>query len=691
MKLDVPSPNTPVFASGQSPPGLTTPQLVVDFNSIPNPSFITGPGLAVSKSTPRLGNRSRTATASRPPNLFRKVLQPPPTRWEGGRQRGSPFGLPNCSNAGSQVQSPDFLSPKESGTLKTPKERQSRAKFRKSMSSMVSGSGTDRSLGRTETKTLKLVPSTHNQRMLTPALGRLITHVDPLPETFVVREKYNNNRSNKNMSTYNKHRRQSTPYPFQPTSTVIETGTSTSAQMANTALSLTTARARSVLGRRNFIQENISRIQKLKKLPSSNVRPRPLPPVDKKKYDYVPSTIGGSRSRSNSATRNVEDNHRQGYPRKRSSSVPASTRGGYSPPRNLPMRSISTPRPSTGMSVHVTSSRSSMLVRPTSQGGLHISRPISRGILSRQMLDKKPVASQMTARASKVKFGALPSKTMLEIEENYGGSGSKAKSLRKSRSTTKRMTTMQKQNPLLVIGNTSYSSLEAVEVKPTKKAVKSKEEKKKETKVKKKKKVTIGEAESTDDDGVKTPQGKIFNSASEQQMIREMVKAEMNLMVGHRVNHDVTENTKSSRSKSRKQSSPEEQGLVGQQLRHDYDEEVDEGGDAEGELDLEKPPLELTDNDEMESGLLTPVYTPPKYYDDALFSLENWLNPEANSVPGSAYTSAKETPATTANNNEHFYGRGRQKKERVPSKAQTVRFSLPTQQPQQQQQKTMSK
>lgn len=724
VTLNVPSPNTPVFTpkaksiktrgsanKAQCVP--VSPALIVDFNSMPNPTFITGPGVNAGKtpkqvpSSKALGG-SRTASQQHlPPNLFRNIVKPPPTRW-GDLGKKSDSSVKRKPSKGRKIS-------------------------RRSTSSIMSAT---RRAGRARTpgKLKKSRPPPLQQEEEIPI-------PKTMPTSFTVRENYNNNYTRKKSAKYK--RRQPTPYPYQgpmdnPSGMTINSNPGSGLRS---------------LGRRNFIQENIHKAAMMKKRHDSRVHPRKLPPVEnyyKHIWDNVPSRVPGSRSRSNSMhrgkyprrkkhnsqnnpdylpppphdvmMRRVNDNSasrpgsRGGYDNRytRSSSVPATSHTAYSnspyPSHYQQQRSLSTPRPSTGMSVNLASSsnRSESSITNQNQNNANRSRPSSQGILkSSTTSNSKPAKTKNGA--SKVKFEKLPSKTSVEIEDNVAPSAEEVSQVvRKSRSKTKRTSNLVKNKESILnnqnnnIKDSSVSSAETQKQEKTTPSPPPPQPKKKIVRAKPKpsgknrKQATIPENVSTDysdnneqKGAVKQP---VFNSESDQKIIRNMVKEEMSLMVNRKVKKSVNKLKHRSTSSKRSAGGRGEEGFIRRKV--DLDDGVHKRVEKAAELTfqsgLRHRPVHSPDDREdniIHSGEITPVYTPPKFYDESLFSLEKWVNPDTV-PPGSAFTSDNETPGNTANNKDDsinsVYGvvGGRVRNWKLASSSNVkpgiVRFSLPT-------------
>lgn len=564
-----------------------------------------------------------------------------------------------------------------------------------------------------------------------------------LPTSFTVRENYNNNYTRKSSARYKK--RQPTPYPYP----------SYMDNPSGMTINSTAGSGYRSPGRRNFIQENINKAAVMKKRHDSRVHPRNLPPVEnyyRKIYGSVPSRIPGSRSRSNSIHHlhhprrgkhqhpnqidylpapphdvmmrraNEHSTRRTGSSREydnryqRSSSVPATSHTAYSnspqPSHYQQQRSLSTPRPSTGISVNMASSsnRSESPVPQHNQNpNSNQSRPSSQGILKSSTTGNAKLAKTKNGGASKVKFEKLPSKVSIVTDDNDNAAPAPPKEeasqvARKSRSKTKRTSNIvEKKAPIANNQNqnnnnnkdSSASSAETQKEETPPPPPPPPQPKKKILRVKPKpsgknrKQVTVPDNVSTDYSDNNEQSGKlkqpVFNSESDQKIIRDVVKEEIKLMVNRKVKKSMKKLKHRSTSSKKSAGGRGEEGYI--KRRIDLDKEIDEGEPSFKSGLRHRRGNSPVEREDIDSGEITPVYTPPKFYDESLFSLEKWVNPDTV-PPGSAYTSDNDTPGNSANikddNLTSVYGvvggrvRNGKLANSINAKPGVVRFSLPT-------------
>ncbi|ODM92701.1 hypothetical protein Ocin01_13983, partial [Orchesella cincta] len=601
-------------SSGMRGQTKSTTSAIVDFSIIPNPTFITGPGANGNTAQSKSTSRVVPDTASKPPNLFRKLHQPPPTRWEKRSNSAHPADFRNPS----QVTVPRELSRRSVSTAA------SKAPVRTPT----------RTILKWEVATAAVTSDGNNRR--SPRSSGSYT-IKSYTDANTNNGNYNQNQPSQKPSRFAKGEENS-PYTF-PTASFLDQ-------------SSTKGRASSI-GKRNFIQENISKLRKIK--PISKTRAPPLPPVTRK-YDNVPSVVASnSRARTDrSSSLPREESGR--IQRDRSTSlqpqpIQQQQKREYKETNNT----FRNNQPSRRPSVPSNSSRSQTPIVAKSRDSVKPKRQArSRNTLPKAN-NNMMMEESKTGLMGKVKLeGNERSRSALFTSKTAAAamgilSMSKASVIRKSRSKTRRASAAYKQQ----MEATRHSSISSAERSQT-----NKFKGKTSRSVGKKKKgarsasshwatqrvaplpqIQLKSNDEDDEPEVDGEKGEfVTNSVSEQVVIREMVKAEMDMMVERHVK-DVLLRTKEEKNKD---------------YRSDRYKDM---------LDSE-PEDSILDSENLE-----PVYTPPRFQDTSLFSLEQWINPEGNQ-PETAYTSAKDTPATTAED-------GRSGNKRTATKPQTVRFSLP--------------
>jgi len=157
----------------------------------------------------------------------------------------------------------------------------------------------------------------------------------------------------------------------------------------------------------------------------------------------------------------------------------------------------------------------------------------------------------------------------------------------------------------------------------------------------------------------------IFTSPSEQRLIREMVKAEMNLMVEKHVKQVLKQKTRTETVENLRSSTNQlVQNMVATVASQKKDQKPEK---PRKEAKSTKSPQPIPTYDESDFEQLNQIYTPPRMTDESLFNIERWINPE-----GSPYTSAKDTPVVTDDESGI--------EEEYQKKTPTVRFSIPPKQ-----------
>ncbi|CAL8091450.1 unnamed protein product [Orchesella dallaii] len=601
----------------------STTSAIVDFSIIPNPTFITGPG-ATAKATQSKSSPGVTDSATKPPHLFRKFHQPPPTRWEKRSNSAHPPDLQRQNISQSTV---------------------TREISRRSVSTVAS-----KTPNRTPTRTiLKWEAATVTDRQ-SPKSSGSYTIKSYNDNNF--NNGNNNQTSHKNSKSQQREGDNNTSYSFPPVTFQDQIPPKSN-------------RGSSV-GKRNFIKENISKIRRIK--PTSKTRAPPLPPVTRK-YDNVPSVIGSSsRARTDRSSSLPRDESTSRNQRDRSTSIfptPSLQKREYLETNNTFRNNPLSRRPS----VPSNSSRAQTPVIPN-QTKSRESMKMKRQARSRNTLPKgtnNNIEESKMGLISKTKLGGGGQRSRSAFFSSKAATVgmitvSKTSVNRKSRSKTRRASAAYKQQ----MEQIRQSSVSSAERNPNPKLKgrltisnksggggfkKKKSERSTSSNWASQRVAPLPEIHLKSNNYVDTDDHEpevdgdngefVTSSLSEQAVIRQMVKAEMDMMVERHVK-DVM-------------------------LRTNEEKDVDYRSARHKQLLESEPEDSILDSENLE-----PVYTPPRFQDTSLFSLEQWINPEGNE-PGTAYTSAKDTPATTA---EDGRGGGR-KNGRAPTKPQTVRFSLP--------------
>lgn len=409
--------------------------------------------------------------------------------------------------------------------------------------------------------------------------------------------------------------------------------------------------------KRNFIQENISRIRKLKKTRETRLRPKPLPPVSKKRYANVQSVIGSrSRSRERQYYHEPRSEEHVELAQKRSTSLPAPARNVQRVKSPLPepapsgyntrsRRVVNTPipppspRPSTSRSMD-SSTRTQTPIAGNSyrnvRGGPSHSKEVSDSNFRMRSKDKLSISH----KGIKIQSGSL-------VAIVGGNSGSKI-AIRKSRSKTRRGSGGNKDQDRNYSG--SSINITVPQKRRSKQRVLGSS-----TAIASSKRnsgqITSRKSEKRSRRFTETPQTPPLSPPSageeevETELIQQIVKTEIDTMVRQHLHDDNSHHTRHSHVTSeliRAHNSRKNSNQEAHEAASDADETVTA----------------------VDSESLAPVYSPPRKYDESLFSLENWLNPEGMSAVGNSLTTSKRNSSAKVVS-------------RTLARTPTVRFNLP--------------